>query len=400
MSAPAGEPLAGVRAIRAIARSLLTNRLDELTDIASLMTQAEEPDYADSVVSHADLDAQMRRTLALALTKLSGDEIPEDLRSAAYETGERRAEQGLPIASLLHSFRIDLRVLWDAIIDEARTGMVNRLELLDQSVLIWEAVESNTAEVVEAYRATEQRIALRTDDLRKSAFERLMKHGETDPSVLETSAGHLSLSMSDHYVVIASEQIETPHEALTRLSARLRSQDRRSYLGIFGHEVLGIVSCDRDGLQRLRDLATETLESKTALIAVSGLREVPRAIRLAQLAYPHQPPGPAVVLNSSWIEVFVALNDDLGEALVTDLLAPLEALPAHESAGLFESLEAFLVSDGTIAGTAAATFRHRNTVRNRLAQIESLIGLDLRRPRDIATLTLAMRRRSIHRRRI
>jgi DNA-binding PucR family transcriptional regulator len=57
--------------------------------------------------------------------------------------------------------------------------------------------------------------------------------------------------------------------------------------------------------------------------------------------------------------------------------------------GLFETLRSYL-DLGSIAGVATETYRHRNTVRNRLQTVERVTGLDLSKPRDTALLAMAV----------
>jgi DNA-binding PucR family transcriptional regulator len=57
---------------------------------------------------------------------------------------------------------------------------------------------------------------------------------------------------------------------------------------------------------------------------------------------------------------------------------------------VFETLEAYLDGTGSVAEVASLTLRHRNTVRNRLQTVERVTGLSLSKPRDVATIALAM----------
>ena len=82
----------------------------------------------------------------------------------------------------------------------------------------------------------------------------------------------------------------------------------------------------------------------------------------------------------------MAANDELAGAMARDVLGPLMAL--GERWGLLEALESYL-REGSIAGVAAQTYRHRNTIRNRLRIVEEVTGLDLSRPCDTTILALA-----------
>ncbi|MEU6785082.1 helix-turn-helix domain-containing protein [Nonomuraea angiospora] len=73
---------------------------------------------------------------------------------------------------------------------------------------------------------------------------------------------------------------------------------------------------------------------------------------------------------------------------------PLLALPAAERDRLLETLGGRLETDGTTTEVARRLYRHRNTVINHLHRVEELCGISLSRPRDVATLAIALR--SLH----
>ncbi|MDT0264591.1 helix-turn-helix domain-containing protein [Jatrophihabitans lederbergiae] len=80
-------------------------------------------------------------------------------------------------------------------------------------------------------------------------------------------------------------------------------------------------------------------------------------------------------------------NDELGSALARSLLPTLLSSPDAEA--LLETLRTYL-QVGSVSDVADQTYRHRNTIRNRLRLIEERTGLALTVPRDVAALTLAL----------
>jgi hypothetical protein len=82
---------------------------------------AEIEFYRDrEVVSLQDLRDSVASNLESMVAQLTTDR-PPDL-SAPRETGRRRAEQGTPLADILHAYRIGFTELWEAIVEEARRG--------------------------------------------------------------------------------------------------------------------------------------------------------------------------------------------------------------------------------------------------------------------------------------
>lgn len=106
--------------ISEIAGSVRT-RLPVLVDRVVQRLLAEIEFYRDrEVVSLQDLRDSVASNLESMVAQLTTDR-PPDL-SAPRETGRRRAEQGTPLADILHAYRIGFTELWEAIVEEARRG--------------------------------------------------------------------------------------------------------------------------------------------------------------------------------------------------------------------------------------------------------------------------------------
>ena len=377
--------------VRTISRRLLTEQLAELTALAVDRVNREEPEYARSLVSHDDLKRSMRRTLALALTRVTGEPIPDELLTAAVEVGRLRAEQGLPLAALLHSYRIDLRILWEAMIREGRAQeLVVEEGFLESLVLIWEAVEANIAEVVDAYRRAQEDLAKSLGVVRDRAFERLVLAGDTDEAVSREAARRLELSANGEYLVVVGDDVPVDHAIVVAATARLRARGLASYLGWTGGEFVGVV--DLAGRRAAAVLPNLNLLTgwRCGAAVVDGLSAVPRGVRLARsVIEAHAEPG-LRLLSADWPAVLVTGNEELARALTNSVLGPLLALPDGDRAAVFETLEAYIDGSGSVGDIASQTLRHRNTVRNRLHTVERVTGLSLSKPRDIAAIALAM----------
>ncbi len=73
-----------------------------------------------------------------------------------------------------------------------------------------------------------------------------------------------------------------------------------------------------------------------------------------------------------------------------DALRPLLEYDAQHRSQLFRTLEEYLRQRGRVASTAAALYVHPNTLRQRLARIETITGLDLE-TEDSLTVEMAMK---------
>jgi hypothetical protein len=382
------------KGIRQVARDLLRRGIEGLAEASADLILGEEPTYGHAHVARSDLARETQRTLSLTLYRVAALDVPEDLSKAAYETGLRRAEQGLPLASLLHAFRIDLRLLWDVITEEVR-GLENleRLTILEQHTLLWEALEANTADVVEAYRVVEARRAQRVDQRDRELFKRVLTAGAHQPAALEAFAAHTALPTDGRYSTFVVAGLSDPRETATVLRARLRANGYRSFVTVYKEDVQGLAFEWQDQRPRAELLADAAGEGSAAAVPAIGLGGVPRALRVARRVAAARQPGSFADVGDEPFEQLAALEPDVVAAILEYRLRGLKGLTAAEEAGMWETVEALVIGDGSVADIAARTYRHRNTIRARIDRLRELTGLSSRVPSDLAILALAVAQR-------
>lgn len=372
--------------IRAAARRLLSMRLAQIVERAVDQTIRDEPLYSDGPVSRDDLSYHMDRTLRLALTRLVGDAVPDSLASAAQDVGHVRAHQNVPLSSVLHAFRIDLKMLWEALIAEGRAfGVGKRADFLERSsLMVWEAIEANTEECVHGYQVARGN----RQEIRSAAFEQLLLDGDHHQSTVENASRMLGLPVTGHYVcLVGAFPIPRP-ELVAECAVSLDAGGMEHYFNWFAQELRGIVHTPARGADVAAALAPLG-DHVCAVIDVDGLAEVPRAVRLARMAT-HGRAEPGVQrVHDNWLHAVTAANTELSKALHNAVFGPLGTLTDYERAGILETVGDLVTHGGTIADIAARTFRHRNTVRKRLQMFAMLTGLDLADTTDLATTAIA-----------
>lgn len=372
--------------IRSAARRLLDVRLPEIIERAVAQTIHDEPAYSGGPVSRDDLRYHMDRTMRLAMTRLAGDDAPEGLRSAALDVGRIRAHQGVPLSSVLHAFRIDLKTLWEALIAEGRAvGADTRAGFLERSsLMVWETVEINTEEVVQGYQVAQGN----REEIRSAAFEQLLLDGDDDPSTVDYAARILDLSAVGHYFcVVGAFPIPRP-ELIAECTAALSRGGNSFYFNWFAQELRGIVHVANRHDDVLTDLGALG-EHVCAVIDVDGLAGVPRAIRLARMAVGGRVDPGVRRVRDTWLHAVASANTELSRALHAAVFHPLGAVTEHERNGIIETVGDLVQHGGTIADIAARTFRHRNTVRKRLRVFTTLTGFDPFQTGDLATVAIA-----------
>lgn len=375
-------------AVRAIARLLLTERLDELATAAQSRLDNEEPAYRKMFADPALKLSGMHRTMRLALTRIAGLTIPAEVAAASSNVGRERAEQGFPLEALVHSFQIDLHVLWEAIIAEGRRmNLTDDPDFLDGLLQVWEATDANSVEVVDAYRRTERDISNFRIGIRDRALERLVLEGEYDPRVVAEASSELGIAANAPVVVIVAKGVPTGHSSITECRHGLREARCSFHFGHIGDELFGIVrSGDRQD-QDLHRLLEPLGIWSCGTTNVLGLDCVPRGVRLAKAVLLSESSPGIHPIRSHWIGAIMTSREDLTQLMVEEFISPLLELPMRGD--LLETLKVYLRT-GSVAEAADVTFRHRNTIRNHLRKVEETTGLQLSIPAESAMLTMAI----------
>lgn len=374
-------------AVRSIARMLLTERLDELTHRAQERLDREEPVYSQMAVSPAVKLQGMRRTLELALTRLAGGPVPPEVAAATARVGRQRAEQGFPLPALIHSFQLDLRILWEAILEEGRRrNLTGDPEFLDGLLLVWAATDANSVEVVDAYRRTERDLVSQQVEVRNRAFERLVLEGGRNPAVVAEASAHLGIPADASLVVLVAEGVPTQGTHLDTCRSALRRANLPFHLGYIGDELLGLVHRGRRASETVHELLAPLGAWRCGTADVTGLAQTSHGIRLARAALRSDAAAGVRPVGSHWIGAIMSADDELTRWMAVEVLSPLMELRDHDS--VLETLVSFLAL-GSIGDVAQQTYRHRNTVRARLQAVEAATGLDLAVPKDAALLSMA-----------
>jgi hypothetical protein len=371
------------------ARRLLDTELEQLIEVSSARLRSSAPEYGS--VGEKSLAEPMRKNITLTLLRISGDEVPEDLATAAYETGRLRAIQRVDLTAVSQSFRLDLRVLWEAFLRDAQVhGLDMDAGYMGELLSVWEAVEANINEMTEGYRATAEKLKQQNSELRMAAFQRLLDMGgDASEAAVSKQLSSLSFDPSAPLFCIVSDLRESDYAELFAIQTRLGQRRITGYFGWQSQHLVGLVQAPGLTREVLLDLLARLGGFRTAIAEVPAPTSLAAAIRNAQILVAATDSPGLRPLRDNWLTAVSYAEPMLVEALVEQLFAPFRDLSDYAREELTRVIEGFLSTNGSILAISQAIFRHRNTVRNRLAQVEELTGLQLGTPHDAALLALA-----------
>ncbi|GAA0615528.1 helix-turn-helix domain-containing protein [Kutzneria viridogrisea] len=359
-----------------LADSML-ERLPELARELAEIVSAAEPVLGDSaVVAAEDLYLTCRDNLAQAFRGLAAREPFDD--TAPRENGRRRAEQGVPLATLLHSYRVGARFIWNALRGAAdERGPRTREALLNHAETLWLGLDEFSEVVQGAYRDVVADQTLRTEREHNELVDALLSTGTT----VWASADALGLPRQGWFCVLAAEPGALPGELAEALGGPVVW--RRT-----AGEELGVLSVGRPALPEF-----DTRGRVGVSQPYDRIDRTADAARQARLALAAIEPGSRqwAAYGDRPLATMIAGAGGTALHLAHLVLAPLRALPERDRALLLDTAWAWCESGGSTGDTAAALYCHRNTVRHRLNRISELTGLSWDHPIQVAELVAAMR---------
>ena len=370
------------------ARRFLDSELERLVEVSTSRLRSSEREY--DAIGDKTLTDQMRRTLTLALYRIAKSPLPESIANAAFETGQLRAVQQVELITVSRAFRIDLQVLWEAFLQDAeRNDRIGQPGYMAGLLKIWDAVEANINEMTEGYRTTSEKLRQQNTEIRTAAFQRLMDMGAGgNVAGVAKQLSILYFDVRQPVIAVVSDIRESDYSALSVIQTRLSQRGARSYFGWHHQHLIGLIQAP-GGTDGLPELLRELGEFRTAFVEVQSPAVLTRGLRNARILVAAAQESGVRNLADHWLEAIAHAEPALADALAEQIFSPFDALTEHVRDELTRVLDGYFSTNGTIVEISGVIFRHRNTVRNRLAQIEELTGLALDRPVDSALLALA-----------
>ena len=348
------------------------------------------PPYGRGTVPDDRLVADAERTFDYLLRRLAGQPVPERLLATGPSIGRDRARRGVPLNDLLTAVRLDFRVMWAALRDQA--GPEDEALLVARAEDVWNVVEDYSTQIQMSYQAEAALLARERQGERTMLVAALLAAEDPDPDEVARVALALDVDVDADLLVVAADAASGLR--LRRVGDRLGAGGRLAHVQSTGRHAVLIARWDGGTGAPVR-AALAGVPCGVGPLA-HGLANVPRSARLAAEVVDVLPDldGPRE-LADAWLPLAAARLADTAGELVGAELAGLADAPPRERERLLETVRAYTAT-GSVAAVAACVYCHRNTVLNRLRRFAELTGRDVTVPADAAVVLLALHRLARH----
>jgi len=316
----------------------------------------------------------------------------------ARAVAERAAMGGVPLAVVLHVYRIGAQVIWDHVAHHSswRQHEPDLDSVLEGGSVIWKLTDAFSKVITEVYDDTAAERYRRSEQERTLLLDALLEGRAQDLPPLADVARILDLPEQGELVVVVAENPAAGAEGLPDIVPAMASERVPCAWRLRSQRHIGIVAIGRRLGLSLHGVCGLLAKHAVARVGVSpvygALGDTARHVALADLAMACLPVGTVDValFDDRPIDALVARSPEVSERLVRLVLDPVLEL-SDEGEVLLETLEIWIDSGGSTTRAAGRLFCHRNTVRNRLQRLEVLTGRPLGDPTSMAELCLAVK---------
>ncbi len=343
---------------------------------------------------------EMQRTVAEQLTQvvraLAGLEpLDYDL---ARRVARRRADQGVPMAALLHAYRLGGEVIWEhavGLTSGAAGETVVHEQVLNAANVFFSLTDRYSEVIRESFEDAVRDRFRCSQQARASLLDALFDGGRESLPLTSGIARILDLPERAQFVAVSADVSEEGDDGLADIEARLRSLAIRSAWRRRSERQFGIVVLDGDAhgaSQRLAEIVACRSKSRIGFSPYFGdLGDTAEYAALADVARAALDPLETGVtrFDARPLSAVVVANPEIAVRAARSVIGPLLQLDRAERSAMFETLRAWRDAGGSTAVAAERLFCHRNTVRNRLQRIETMTGRSLDEPLGCAEVCMA-----------
>jgi hypothetical protein len=406
-----------VAAVAAVVEGL-EERVDAVIDSVLTQVQRDVPEYRPPSADPALIDGveqTVRRAIqmVLRLWREGKRNLTTGDRVVMGMIGSQRAEQGVPLDSLLAGVRIARSVGWSHAVSVAE-----RLEANPDTVAVLGEMASALFDIVDDIgdavtagydRVQEHRLKAR-ERTRSQVFEDLLSGTFTDDDemVIRARTFGFDLRRPHGLILLTTIRAEQDRSVLRSAVAALlpamgNAAEVQISADVAPHMVL-VVPSGATGWDEIVEATTRVARQHRVTAVVSAPVAGPRAIQAAYRRASELLPLAITVFRRPHVAeagdlvVYQILRGSRAEDRADFLertLGPILHLPEVQRAPLLETLDALHEGSGHTETAAAMLGVHTNTVRYRIGRIHHLTGLRYDHPPDrfkleVATILMRM----------
>lgn len=367
----------------------LVDSVDALAEGVVDQILAGENEYAENPMSRELLYSIVSENISALLATLAGT---TDSLAAPHRAGRIKAEHGIPMASLLHAYRLAGLQLWDEMM--ARSVGTQRTEtLLHLSSDVWGIIDRFSGAAAESYRAfVDERD--RRDEQARSVMLLSLLDGSAAPGEIGRLLRALELPEHASYLVVAAERSSTGTDPVPEVQERLRVGGISSAWTAWKGEYVGLIGLSqRADVDRAISIVSAGARSRVGISRpFTRLSASPDAVGQARMSVECiASPGVGIHrYGSAPLDLLLVAQPGYGAELRDGVFARLLG-DAVDGAVLLDTLEAWFDADGSTSGAGKRMHCHRNTVLYRLGRIAELTGRSVSRPAEASELYAALR---------
>ncbi len=330
--------------------------------------------YEPGMVPEQDLAHTAHETMLMIIARLrTGQVVGLEITDAL---GRRRARQGVPLERLIEAIRLDLRLVWQLLLEIAQP---DHTAVLVQNVeLLISVVDGYVSDVQRAFL---REVAILQRDSRLATeqhLSRLFNAQAPNPALIDEIASGVGVASHDDFEMIMIPNVSEEHRGRV-VSGWLAKRDVRAYM------FRGWLLLFRPRGPEPSRWPGEFAEVPCVYVQhVEGLRSLPAAARAAaDLQTLAAPLDHLVFVEEFWAVGAASHLTTLLPSLPGSTLHALAEIPDEERDRLLRTVRTYLQS-GSIKQTATQMGCHRNTVINRFRLFRSRTGLEVTIPAQAA----------------
>jgi hypothetical protein len=346
--------------------------------------------YAESNLELAVLESVVTENVEAILLGLSGSNRSLD---APRRAGRVKAAANIPMAGLLHAYRLAGLQLWEEMMSRSQASARSEA-LLRVSSSVWGIIDEYSSAAAEAYREVIDDLG-RKDQQAKSVKLLSLLEGEATASDIPRSLRALGLPEHATYLVVAAELSGTGDDPMPGIAPRLRAAGIASAWAAWKGEFVGLLGCVTNtdttvAIHVVAELAAARVGVSRSFPSLLGASE---AVHQARLSMQCVPPGDTGVhrYGSAPLDVLLVRDPASATEIRAAVLGALNTIDPRDAELLLDTLDAWFVADGSTTEAARLIHCHRNTVLHRLAKLSELTGRSVTRPSEAAELYAALR---------